>query len=168
MPAQTNLNDKRAKLHAAVIAYSEKTGINGATIAEITEKAIDLLAARWEHICDVANDEESDGKAKVSLSIALDFTAKCPAGALTLAFSVRTKEETSFAVDDPEQPRLPFNRSLNERTSTAVAPGAPLADTPAQPTAEQLATNVRENALDAVRSSRRRRAAADRAAATPA
>jgi hypothetical protein len=105
---------KTKSLHDAAAAFAEKTGMNAKTIALVTETFLGLLAARWEHICDAAYDEDNGGKISVSMSMNLNFQAKTPVGDITLRFVPKTvKDSDTFAVEDPDQPLLP-GRTVEE------------------------------------------------------
>lgn len=73
----------------------------------IMAKCSELLSDQWREILEAA-DATEESKVKFALNIALDLSEKTPAGTVTLAFSVRTKAEAAFKVEDPAQIRLPI------------------------------------------------------------
>jgi len=143
----SNLSPQQQALRRSIALYSERSGVSAATISVIAEKFIGLLAGRWEHLCDVALADECDGKVNVGFTLRLDITHKVPVGTLCMSFSLRTKDETSFEVDDPNQGTLPFDQAVREQTDApssspqtsaeSLASGATSATTatPAVPTA---------------------------------
>lgn len=111
------LSPQARKMREAVKEYCGKTGVNAATLGTVTEKFVGLLTARWEHICDVALAEENEGRVNVGLRISFDMTHKTPVGSLTLSFSQRTRDESTFAVEDPDQATLPFAEVVRQSQS---------------------------------------------------
>lgn len=109
------------RLNAAIAEYSGKTGINAASIAEVTRQIVGLLASRWEQLCEMAMDEGADGAVALSLGVKMDMSRRTPTGVVTLTFSQRTRDESTFDVPDPDQARLPF-----EERPTVVARTVPL------------------------------------------
>jgi len=128
----SNLSPQQQALRRSIALYSERSGVSAATISVIAEKFIGLLAGRWEHLCDVALADECDGKVNVGFTLRLDITNKVPVGTLCMSFSLRTKDETSFQVDDPNQGTLPFAESLSSgaTSATTATPAVPTAPTP--------------------------------------
>jgi hypothetical protein len=152
--SEINLNTKQKALRKAVTDYCEKTGVNAATISVVTEKFVGMLAARWEHICDVAIADENGGKVKVGFGINFDMTHKVPVGTMAMSFSQVTKDDCNFQVDDPNQPALPFAEAVRQQRpatprtqaqpssgpSTNAPTGAPLTPLPTPPSATPSAT----------------------------
>ena len=96
------------KLHSAVQEISGLTGLNAATLASVTQKFVTQLAARWEHICDVALSEENEGKVNVGFAVKFDMTHKVPVGVTRLSFATRVCDEDTFSVEDPDQMAIPL------------------------------------------------------------
>jgi len=96
------------KLHSAVQEISGLTGLNAATLASVTQKFVTQLAARWEHICDVALSEENEGKVNVGFAVKFDMTHKVPVGVTRLSFATRVCDEDTFSVEDPDQMTIPL------------------------------------------------------------
>lgn len=116
-----SLDPRTKKLHQAVATYTDKTGINAAALGALTEKIIGLIAARWEHICDSAADEENKGKISLALGINLDMTRKCPIGAVRLRFvPKRVNDEAGFETQDPDQATLPLGSDASEALNQAA------------------------------------------------
>lgn len=124
------------RLREAVVAFSGKNGLHAVTIATVAEKFIGLLAARWEHICDVAMAEESNGQVCIGFRVSFDMTCKAPVGNVCLSFAQRTKEEAEFAVDDPEQARFPFNEPERPAVQSAATLAPEAADAAGDATPE--------------------------------
>lgn len=103
------LNPKIAKLREAIAEFSEKKGVNAVIISLVTEKFVGLLAARFEHICDSAYDEDNDGKISVGVRMSLDLSRKVPCGKVTLRFIPKSvSDDADWHGEDPDQVRLPL------------------------------------------------------------
>ncbi|MCX6887463.1 MAG: hypothetical protein NTX27_20765 [Verrucomicrobia bacterium] len=111
-----------AQLNEAVALFSGKSGVNALSIAEITRQIIGLLAARWEPLCDIAMDEGSEGVVSMSFGVKMDLTRRTPSGVVTLSYSQRTRDESVFQVEDPDQQRLPFE----DRPAVTAVPRVPI------------------------------------------
>lgn len=89
-------------------------------IGKLAVGIVGLLASHWLKIKDISSDEDNDGKVKVAAAIVFDFSGNAPAGAVQISYSpAKTKDETSFRVDDPNQAKLP----LDDTTVTLSASG---------------------------------------------
>lgn len=106
--------------HKAVCDLTGKNGINGATIAMLTQRIAGLVSGRFQHLCDLAYEEGSDGKVRFNIGVSLDVTRKVPCGAIKLSFSQRTEDDCEFQVEDPAQATLPFAEVARAAQATAT------------------------------------------------
>lgn len=80
--------------------------------------AIGLLAARaachvsthFEKLKEIAEDPENEGEVKFSLSCILLFGGVTPSGSVKLSFNVKTEDESTFTVEDPQQGKLEIEK----------------------------------------------------------
>lgn len=93
-------------LKQAAIDASGLTGQDGACLALATEQIIHLLATHWAMIKNVSEDAEAEGRVKVAVNLALDFSGKTPCGAVNISFSQKFKDGSTFRVEDKDQKKL--------------------------------------------------------------
>ena len=80
----------------------------GAVVQKCADTLVNLLAAHWPAIRSLADDEEAEDKAKVSVAIVFQFGGKMPCAAVEISFApIKTKDAASVFLDDPNQPKLP-------------------------------------------------------------
>jgi len=78
--------------------HSELVGLAAQTLVE-------KLGEHWTRLVELADDDE-ESQVKVNLTLVLTFAGKMPAGALSLAYSSRVKDGTTFRVEDPNQLKM--------------------------------------------------------------
>ena len=97
------------EVNELVLSELEQTDLDGddqkcLTLAVVN--VISLLAANWNAIKNVSEDEDAEGKVKVSLALDLNFGGKTPCGAVNISFSQKFKDGSTFKVEDKDQKKL--------------------------------------------------------------
>ena len=93
---------------ASLASMIDLDGVPLEVIGKATATMANLLAAHWKAIRELASDEDAEGIVKVAFGIALDFSHQLPAGTVAITYSKKFKDEASFTIDDPKQPKLPL------------------------------------------------------------
>jgi len=100
------------QFEASLSSMIDLDGVPLGVPLEVIGKAIatmaNLLAAHWNAIRKLADDEDAEGTVKVAFGIELDFSDARPVGKVTITYSKKFKDEASFRLDDPKQPKLPL------------------------------------------------------------